>query len=101
MAAVSCLGASAQDFSQMPQLDLDPAVRKGVLPNGLTYYIRNNNWPENRAEFYIAQKVGSMQEDDSQRGLAHFLEHMCFNGTTHYPGNTLKTYLESIGVKFG
>ena len=101
MAAVSCLGASAQDFSQMPQLDLDPAVRKGVLPNGLTYYIRNNNWPENRAYFYIAQKVGSMQEDDSQRGLAHFLEHMCFNGTTHYPGNTLKTYLESIGVKFG
>ena len=101
LAAVSCLGASAQDFSQMPQLDLDPAVRKGVLPNGLTYYIRNNNWPENRAYFYIAQKVGSMQEDDSQRGLAHFLEHMCFNGTTHYPGNTLKTYLESIGVKFG
>ncbi len=101
LACVASVGLSAQDFSQMPQLDLDPAVRKGVLPNGLTYYVRHNNWPENRAYFYIAQKVGSMQEDESQRGLAHFLEHMCFNGTTHYPGNKLKTYLESIGVKFG
>ena len=101
LACVACMGMSAQDFSQMPQLDLDPAVRKGVLPNGLTYYIRHNNWPENRAYFYIAQKVGSMQEDETQRGLAHFLEHMCFNGTTHYPGNALKTYLEGIGVKFG
>lgn len=86
---------------QMPALPLDPAVRMGKLPNGLTYYIRHNEWPEQRADFYIAQKVGSMQEDDNQRGLAHFLEHMCFNGTTHFPGNSLKTYLESIGVKFG
>ncbi|MBQ9175950.1 MAG: insulinase family protein [Bacteroidaceae bacterium] len=86
---------------QLPQLSLDPAVKMGRLPNGLTYYIRHNEWPEQRANFYIAQKVGSMQEDDNQRGLAHFLEHMCFNGTTHFPGNSLKTYLESIGVKFG
>ena len=97
----TALGASAQDLSQMPQLPLDPAVRQGVLPNGLTYYIRHNAWPEERAYFYIAQKVGSMQEEDNQKGLAHFLEHMCFNGTTHFPGNKLKTYLESIGVKFG
>ncbi len=83
------------------QLPLDTAVRKGVLPNGLTYYIRHNAWPEKRAYFYIAQNVGSMQEDDNQRGLAHFLEHMCFNGTKHFSGNQLKTYLESIGVKFG
>ena len=86
---------------QIQELPLDPAVRMGRLSNGLTYYIRHNEWPEQRANFYIAQKVGSMQEDDNQRGLAHFLEHMCFNGTTHFPGNTLKTYLEGIGVKFG
>ncbi len=83
------------------QLPLDPAVRTGVLPNGLTYYLRYNNWPEKRADFYIAQKVGSIQEDDNQRGLAHFLEHMCFNGTTHFHGDRIKKYLESIGVKFG
>ena len=59
---------------QMPPIPVDPDVRIGKLDNGLTYYIRHNNWPENRAEFYIAQKVGSIQEDDNQRGLAHFLE---------------------------
>lgn len=79
----------------------DPSVRIGKLENGLTYYIKHNKLPENRADFYIAQKVGSIQEKPEQRGLAHFLEHMCFNGTTHFPGNTLIEYLESIGVKFG
>ena len=58
---------------QMPQLPVDKDVRIGKLDNGLTYYIRYNNWPENRAEFYIAQKVGSIQENEDQRGLAHFL----------------------------
>ncbi len=87
--------------NEWPPLPLDPAVRQGKLPNGLTYYIRHNEWPERRADFYIAQKVGSMQEEDNQRGLAHFLEHMCFNGTTHFPGDALKQYLERIGVKFG
>lgn len=91
-------GAKAQQDMPLP---LDPAVREGVLPNGLTYYIRHNEWPEKRCDFYIAQKVGSMQEEDHQRGLAHFLEHMCFNGTTHFPGSALKEYLERIGVKFG
>lgn len=90
-----------QLVAQTPQLPLDPAVRKGTLPNGLTYYIRHNEWPDDRAFFYIAQNVGSMQEEDSQRGLAHFLEHMCFNGTTHFPGNRIKTFLEENGVKFG
>ena len=79
----------------------DTAVRIGKLANGLTYYIRHNNWPEHRANFYIAQKVGSIQEEESQRGLAHFLEHMCFNGTKHFPGNGIIRWCESIGVKFG
>lgn len=86
---------------QMPPIPLDPNVRIGKLDNGLTYYIRHNALPEKRADFYIAQKVGSILEEDSQRGLAHFLEHMCFNGTTNYPGDALKNYLETIGVKFG
>ena len=93
-----CLTAGAQ---QMPPIPLDPAVKTGKLENGLTYYIRHNEWPEKRCDFYIAQRVGSMQEEDDQRGLAHFLEHMCFNGTTHFPGDALKQYLERIGVKFG
>ncbi len=97
-----CLLFSLQGMAQMNMnLPLDPEVRRGVLDNGLTYYIRHNEWPEKRADFYIAQKVGSIQEEESQRGLAHFLEHMCFNGTKNFPGNKLKTYLESIGVKFG
>ncbi len=86
---------------QMPQLPVDKDVRIGKLDNGLTYYIRYNNWPENRAEFYIAQKVGSIQENEDQRGLAHFLEHMCFNGTQNFPGNEVMRYCESIGVQFG
>lgn len=86
---------------QIQQLPMDTAIRYGKLPNGLTYYIRHNSLPENRADFYIAQKVGSVQEDDNQRGLAHFLEHMCFNGTDHFPGNRVIKYLEGIGVQFG
>ena len=86
---------------QMPQLPIDPAVRYGKLPNGLTYYIRHNALPEHRANFYIAQKVGAVQEEESQRGLAHFLEHMCFNGTDHFPDDRLVKYCETIGVKFG
>ena len=100
-AMLMSVAASAQLEQMMQPLPIDPNVRMGKLDNGLTYYIRHNEWPEQRADFYIAQKVGSMQEEEPQRGLAHFLEHMCFNGTTHFPGNKLKTYLESIGVKFG
>ncbi|MBK5720528.1 insulinase family protein [Dysgonomonas sp. Marseille-P4677] len=89
--------------AQGPQkLPIDPQVRFGKLENGLTYYIRHNAYPEKRADFYIAQKVGSMQEEDNQAGLAHFLEHMAFNGTKNYPGKkTMLNYLETIGVKFG
>jgi zinc protease len=96
---MSAVTMSAQ--MEMPSVPVDPDVRIGKLDNGLTYYIRHNNWPENRAEFYIAQKVGSIQENDDQRGLAHFLEHMAFNGSKHFKGNELLRWCESIGVKFG
>ena len=86
---------------QNPPQPIDPAVRHGVLENGLTYYIRHNKLPENRADFYIAQKVGSMLEEDSQAGLAHFLEHMAFNGTTNFPKKEMLNFLENNGVKFG
>ncbi len=95
------LAANPVSAQQIQQLPLDSAVRYGKLPNGLTYYVRHNALPEDRVCFYIAQKVGSVQEEDSQRGLAHFLEHMCFNGTEHFPGNALTKYCERIGVKFG
>ena len=99
---LTAMQATAQDMSQMMQpLPVDPKVRVGHLDNGLTYYIRHNEEPKNQAFFYIAQKVGSIQEEESQRGLAHFLEHMCFNGTTHFPDSSLIEYLGSIGVKFG
>ena len=100
LAALALAGAT-QAQMQMPPIPLDPAVKIGKLDNGLTYYIRYNNWPEKRANFYIAQKVGSIQEEEAQRGLAHFLEHMCFNGTKHFPGDALLRYCESLGVKFG
>ena len=100
-AAIICCSFQQAFAQQLPPIPVDPNVRIGKLDNGLTYYIRKNALPENRADFYIAQKVGSIQEEDNQRGLAHFLEHMCFNGTTHFPGDALKQYLERIGVKFG
>lgn len=86
--------------AQQP-LPLNPDVRHGVLPNGLTYYIQHNEQPRNRANFYIAQKVGSALETPEQYGLAHFLEHMAFNGTRHYPGDSMLRYLESKGIRFG
>ncbi len=85
----------------MQPLPLDPQTRFGKLDNGLTYYIRHNEYPKGQANFYIAQKVGSVLEEEDQRGLAHFLEHMCFNGTENFPENGLIRYLETIGVKFG
>lgn len=90
--------AFAQDFQQLPN---DPAVRVGKLDNGMTYYIRHNDKPAQRAEFYLATNVGAIQETPDQDGLAHFLEHMCFNGTNNFPGKTLLEYLQSIGASFG
>lgn len=92
----------AQGQNPMLQpLPVDTAVRIGKLPNGLTYYIRHNEYPKGQADFYIVQNVGSILEEDNQRGLAHFLEHMCFNGTTNFPDNLLREWLETVGVKFG
>ena len=90
---------------QFPPLPVDKNVRIGQLDNGLTYYIRHNKLPENRAEFYIAQKVGSILEEPQQRGLAHFLEHMAFNGTKNFPGDDKRLgvipWCETVGIKFG
>lgn len=98
-ALLICSQASAQTNALLP---VDPQVRYGKLDNGLTYYIRHNEEPKDRAYFYIAQKVGSVNENDDQRGLAHFLEHMCFNGSENFPGDgALIKYCESIGVRFG
>lgn len=82
-------------------LPMDTTIRYGRLDNGLTYYICPNAKPEGQAEFYIVQRVGSILEEEQQRGLAHFLEHMAFNGTKHFPGKRLIEYLEENGVRFG
>ena len=92
-------------FAQTTDLNrpipVDPKVKIGKLDNGLTYYIQKNSKPENRVELRLVVKAGSMQEDDSQVGLAHFTEHMAFNGTKHFPKNELVKYLQSIGMRFG
>ena len=94
---------AANAYAQMPQMPelSDSLVRTGVLPNGLTYYIRHNEYPKGLADFHIAQKVGAVQETEEQNGLAHFLEHMCFNGTKNFPDKKIINWLETIGVKFG
>lgn len=93
--------ATASIAQQAMPCPMDPNIRTGKLENGMTYYIRHNEKPAQRANFYIAQKVGSILEEEEQRGLAHFLEHMCFNGTQHFPGKDLLNYMEHNGVKFG
>ena len=79
----------------------DPSVRKGVLPNGMTYFVKKNGKPEKRCELRLALNAGSMLESDDQQGLAHFVEHMCFNGTKNFKKSALIDFLESAGVKFG
>lgn len=82
-------------------IPLDPAIRTRKLPNGFTYYIRKNIEPKNRVQLYLANKIGSIMENDDQRGLAHFMEHMGFNGTKNFPKNDLVNYLQKAGVRFG
>ncbi len=88
-------------INMMSQIDPDPEVRRGRLESGLSYYIRHNNKPQGQADFYIISDVGAIQEDDDQQGLAHFIEHMAFNGTKNLPDKEVIEYLEKIGVKFG
>jgi len=107
-----CLGSallltstSMLTAQKAPALDgkipMDPNVRTGKLANGLTYYVRHNEEPKDRASFYIVQNVGAILENDNQNGLAHFLEHMAFNGTKNFPGKGVLNYLEKYGVAFG
>jgi zinc protease len=98
--SLAALIAATVAFAQTP-LPNDPEVRYGKLENGMTYYIRHNDQPAQRAEFYLATDVGAYQEADDQDGLAHFLEHMCFNGTQNFPGKKLLDWLQSIGAEFG
>ncbi len=98
VAAFAAAGAMAQMNQPIPA---DPELRTGKLENGMTYYIRHNDKPKGQADFYILHDVGAIQENDSQQGLAHFLEHMAFNGTKNLPGKQLTEYLETVGVKFG
>ncbi|NOR75194.1 MAG: insulinase family protein [Draconibacterium sp.] len=99
---VSSILLSAQtNFDLSSALPEDPNVSKGVLENGMTYYVRSNETPENRAELFLVVKAGSIDEDDDQQGLAHFCEHMAFNGTKNFPKHELVSYFESVGMKFG
>ncbi len=106
--AIVCLGAqqdSATIRAQAPaltqQLPVDPQIKIGKFANGLTYYIRANKKPENRAELRLVVKTGSVLEDDDQQGLAHFVEHMAFNGTKHFPKHEIVQFIESLGMRFG
>ncbi|MCP4552655.1 MAG: insulinase family protein [Bacteroidetes bacterium] len=92
--------AQPAEFLKQP-VPIDPNVKYGVLDNGMTYYIMHNEEPKDRASFYIMQNVGAVMEDDDQNGLAHFLEHMAFNGTQHFEGKGIINYLEQYGIAFG
>jgi zinc protease len=91
----------AQQFDLNAPIPLDPKVSKGVLENGMTYYVRANSTPKNRADLFLVVRAGSVDEDKDQLGLAHFCEHMAFNGTKNFPKHDLINYLESIGMEFG
>ena len=101
LAAFAAAAMSAQDNPMLRPLPGDPAVKVGKLDNGLTYYIRHNELPAKRAEFYLATDAGAILETPDQDGLAHFLEHMCFNGTEHFPGKGILNWLQSVGAEFG
>ena len=100
VAALAATGVMAQ-LNPMEPIPMDKEVRMGKLENGMTYYIRHNEKPKGQADFYILHDVGAIQEEDNQQGLAHFLEHMAFNGTKNLPGKEMLKYLEKVGVKFG
>lgn len=101
ISAAALLTAATAVMAQNAPIPLDPDVRHGKLENGMTYYVRHNEKPKGQADFYILHNVGAIQENDDQQGLAHFLEHMAFNGTKNLPDKMLIEYLEKVGVKFG
>lgn len=94
-------GISAQIQNLNKPIPADPNILIGKLENGLTYYIKLNKKPEKRVEFRLAINAGSVCETEGQQGLAHFCEHMCFNGTKNFPSNKMVSMLEEMGVKFG
>lgn len=95
------IAKTALNLNKNASIPLDPDVRTGKLPNGMTYYVKKNKFPEKRAELRLALNAGSLLETDAQQGLAHFTEHMCFNGTKNFPKNSLIDFVELIGTKFG
>ena len=108
---VAALGIAGAQQSAIPPavraatleqvVPVDPLITVGTLPNGFRYYLRENRLPQARAELRLAVKAGSVLEDDDQRGLAHFVEHMAFNGTKNFPGDAVGTFMQSLGVRFG
>ena len=99
-----CLAVTRGIFAQanlQDALPADPKTLVGKLPNGITYYLRHNAEPKERASFYIIRNAGALLEEDDQDGLAHFLEHMAFNGTKNFPGKGIITTLEKKGISFG
>ena len=82
-------------------LVMDAAIKEGKLDNGMSYFIRENSEPKNRIQLRLVVKAGSCMEDDDQKGIAHFVEHMCFNGTEHFEKSAIVDYFESIGMAFG
>jgi zinc protease len=97
-APVAPLPSAAELAAPLP---FDAAITTGTFPNGLRYYVRTNRYPEHRAELRLVVNAGSVLEDDDQRGLAHFVEHMAFNGTRHFPKQAIGAFMESIGMRFG
>src|SRR5215831_6407145 len=87
--------ASVASYALSQQMPVDPEVLVGALPNGLRFYVRNNGKPAREAELRLVVKAGSVLEDDDQRGLAHYVEHMLFEGTEHFPGNGIDQFLSS------
>lgn len=95
------LPAAAQQMQMTDALPIDSAWLTGTLPNGMTYYVRHNGAQKGMANFYMVHNVGAIQEEDNQTGLAHFLEHMAFQGSKHFPGDRMLNYLEGLGLQFG
>src|SRR5262245_49139095 len=93
--------SGAHDAPLTAPVPVDPRITVGTLPNGMRYYVRVNNQPQNRAELRLVVNAGSVLEDDDQRGLAHFVEHMAFNGTKNFPKQDVIAFLQSTGMRFG